>query len=376
MYARFPNTHPITVLLEDSIAKRVVHTCLRVHEDDMVLIETWQHTIDLASEIALECYRTGAKPLITLNTDRLWWGTLAEIPEQYMRKIPRHILSAVDNVTVWIALGGPEDPSKFRDVPASRLEILFEGDKPVLDKTFEKKVRTAELLLGHVTPQRAKAYGFDYERWLKMTEEAIKVDYPKLAELGRKIALRLERGSKVHITSKGGTDVRFEITKRPIHVQDGIVDQADVERGLVSTQLPSGKVEVAPLEESARGTVVYDLPRALKGRLIQELRLDFEKGRIKEFRAKKYEEVFREVFEATQGDRDKIAQFTLGLNPKVDLIGYTTDELSLGTVTIGVGANKGIGGKNDSSFTFSGTITKPTVEIDSQTIMVDGRLTL
>ncbi len=175
-------------MLEDSIAKRVVHTCLRVHEDDMVLIETWQHTVDLASEIALECYRTGAKPLITLNTDRLWWGTLAEIPEQYMRKIPRHVLSAVDNVTVWIALGGPEDPSKFREVPASRLEILFEGDKPVLDKTFEKKVRTAELLLGHVTPQRAKAYGFDYDRWLKMTEEAIKVDYPKLAELGRKVA--------------------------------------------------------------------------------------------------------------------------------------------------------------------------------------------
>src|SRR5215472_16719005 len=282
----------------------------------MVLVETWQHTIDLASEIALECYRTGAKPLITLNTDRLWWGALAEIPEQYMRKVSRHVLSAVDNVTVWIALGGPEDPSKFREVPASRLEILFEGDRPVLDKTFEKRVRTAELLLGHVTPQRAKAYGFDYERWMKMTEEGIKVDYPKLAELGRKMALRLERGSKVRVTTKAGTDVRFEITKRPIHVQDGIVDQADIERGLVSTQLPSGKVEVAPLEESARGIVVYDVPRALKGRLIQELRLVFEKGHIQEYKARKGEEVFREVYDAGQGDRDKIAQFTLGLNPK------------------------------------------------------------
>ncbi len=279
-------------------------------------------------------------------------------------------------MTVWIALGGPEDPSKFRDTPASRLEILFEGDRPVLDKTFEKRVRTAELLLGHVTPQRAKAYGFDYERWMKMTEEAIKVDYSKLAELGRKMSLRLERGSKIRVTTKAGTDVRFETTKRPIHVQDGIVDQADIERGLVSTQLPSGKVEVAPLEESAKGTVVYDVPRALKGRLIQDLRLVFERGHIQEYKARKGEEVFREVFDAGQGDRDKIAQFTLGLNPKVDLIGYTTDELSLGTVTIGVGANKGIGGKNDSSFSFSGTVTKPTVEVDGQTIIVDGRITL
>src|SRR2546428_9912465 len=112
------------------------------------------------------------------------------------------------------------------------MEILQKVNKLVLDKTFEKKVRTAELLLGHVTPQRAKAYGFDYDRWLKMTEEAIKVDYPKLAELGRKVALRLERGSKVHITSNGGTAVRFEIPNRPIHVQAGIVAQPDVEHAL------------------------------------------------------------------------------------------------------------------------------------------------
>src|SRR5207253_5108017 len=60
-------------LPDDSIAKRVVQTSLRIHEDDMVVIDTWQHTIDLASDIALECLRTGAKPLITLMTARLWW---------------------------------------------------------------------------------------------------------------------------------------------------------------------------------------------------------------------------------------------------------------------------------------------------------------
>src|SRR5437016_14582881 len=53
-------------LPDDSIAKRIVQTSLRIHEDDMVVIDTWQHTIDLASDIALECLRTGAKPLITL----------------------------------------------------------------------------------------------------------------------------------------------------------------------------------------------------------------------------------------------------------------------------------------------------------------------
>jgi len=363
-------------LPDDSIAKRVVQSSLRIHEDDMVVIDTWQHTIDLASDIALECLRTGAKPLITLMTDRLWWKALEEIPEQYFRKTPRHILSAMESATVWIGIGGPEDPTKFREVPSSRLEPFFEGDKPLVDKTIERKIRVLQVLLGDVTPQRAKAYGFDYTRWLKNTEDAIKVDYPKMTELGKKIAGRLERGSKVHITSKIGTDLRFDIAKRPVHIEDGIVDQEDMERGLVSTQLPSGKVEVPPIETSARGTVVLDTPRALKGRLITDLQFVFEKGRVKEFHAKKYEDVFREVFEATQGDKDRIGQFALGLNSKIELIGYRTDELALGTATIGIGANKGIGGQNDSSLAFSGTLTKPTIDIDGTAIMVDGKLVI
>jgi leucyl aminopeptidase (aminopeptidase T) len=364
------------LLLEETVARRIVRTCLNVREDDMVLIETWQHTVDLASDIALECYRAGARPLITLMTDRLWWRALDEIPEQYFRKTPRHVLNAVESVTVWIGLGGPEDPTRFRDVPSSRLEPFFEGEKPVADKTIERKIRAIEVLIGHVTPQRAKAYGFDYARWLKNTEDAINVDYSKMTQLGRRIANYLQRGSRIRLTSKIGTDLRFEITKRPVHVQDGIVDSEDIDRGLVSTQLPSGKVEVPPIEESARGTVVFDAPRALKGRLIQDLQFTFEKGRVREFHAKKYEDVFREVFESTLGDKDLIGQFAVGLNPRIEIIGYPTDELVLGTATIGIGANKGIGGKNDSSLQFSGTLTKPTIEVDGSPILVDGRFTM
>ena len=363
-------------MLTDTIAKRVVHSSLRIHEDDMVLIETWQHTLSLASEIALECYKAGAKPLVTLLTDELWWNTLGTVPESYIRKTSKHMLNAIENTTAWIGLGGPQDPTKFREVASSRLESFADADRPIFDMAFERKVRTAELILGQVTQERAKVYGFNYENWLKMTQDAIKIDYLKIGELGRKLGARLEKGSKVRITSKTGTDIKFEITKRPVHVQDGIVDEEDVKRGLVSTQLPSGKVEVPPIEDTARGKVVFDSPRALKGRLIKGLTFTFEKGRIVGFEAKEYGDTFREVLEVSRGDKDVIAQFDIGLNPRIELIGYTTDELASGTATIGIGSNKGIGGRNDSSWTFSGTISKPTIEIDAHKIVVDGRISI
>src|SRR5260370_7700861 len=120
---------------------------------------------------------------------------------------------------------------KLREVPFSRLEPFFEGDKPLVDKTIERKIRVLQVLLGDVTPQRAKAYGFDYPRWLKNTEDAIKVDYPKMTELGKKIAGRLERGSKVHITSKIGTDLSFDIIKSPVPNTDRLLNQEEMNRG-------------------------------------------------------------------------------------------------------------------------------------------------
>src|SRR5713101_2544007 len=282
----------------------------------MVMIDTWQHTIDLASQISLECYKAGAKPLMTLMTDQLWWNVFQQIPDEYIRKTPRHILAALDSINVWIHLGGPEDPSRFREVNASHLQQFFDGEKAILDKTLQRKIRIGEVLIGYVTPQRAKIYGFEYDRWAKMTHSALDVDHLKLRELGRKIAARLERSGKIRVTAKPGTDLRFE----------------------------------------------FNTPRALKGHMINDLRLDFDKGRISKYSASTGEEVFREVFDATAGDKDYIAQFAIGINPKAELIGYTTDELVLGTVSIGVGGNKGLGGKNDSDFGFMGTLLNPTVE--------------
>ncbi len=361
-------------MYEDSIAKRIVHESLKVREDDMVLIDTWQHTIDLASQISIECYKAGAKPLITLMTDTLWWNIFQQVPDEYIRKTPRHVMAALESINVWIHLGGPEDPARFREVPASHLQQFFDGEKAVLDKTLQRKIKIGEVLMGYVTPQRAKIYGFEYDRWARMTHAALDIDHSKIRELGRKIAARLERSSRVHITAKPDTDLQFEITKRPVCVQDGIVDDEDMERGLVSTQLPAGKVEVAPIENSAKGTISFNTGRALKGQLVTGLKYVFDKGKMTSFSAKTGEDVFREVFEATSGDKDRIAQFAIGINPKAELIGYTTDDLVLGTVSVGVGGNRGLGGKNDSDFGFADTLLNPTVEVDNTVIMKNGKL--
>ncbi|MCK4366598.1 MAG: aminopeptidase, partial [Thermoplasmata archaeon] len=71
-----------------------------------------------------------------------------------------------------------------------------------------------------------------------------------------------------------------------------------------------------------------------------------------------------------------IARFSIGINPKAQVIGYFDDQTVLGAASIGIGDNLSLGGDNDSTFDFAGTILHPTVEVDGIIILDKGRLSL
>lgn len=359
-----------------SIAKRIVRNSLTVKEDDMVWIDTWHHTIELASEMALECRKVGAVPLITLDTDELYERTLTEIPHEFLRKTPRHQLKALDEVTVSIALAGPENPEMFMNVDTSKMAAIREAYRPIEKKVIDSSIRGAFVTLGLITPERASVYGFSIGNWRQAVNEAIDVDYDRMAELGRRIAKILAQANEVRISSESGTDLRFQMGGRRVHIEDGVIDDRDVASGRPFTTLPTGYVSVAPLEKSAEGKVLFDCPQASLGRMIEDLEWTFVGGRLKSYGAKHNVDAFSSLLEPGKGEKDRIARFSIGINPKAQVIGYFDDQTVLGTASIGIGDNLSLGGENDSTFDFAGTILRPTVEVDGKVILDKGRLSL
>ncbi|MFQ6107486.1 MAG: aminopeptidase [Thermoplasmata archaeon] len=357
-----------------SIAERVVRNALKVKEDDMVWIDTWHHTVDLASEMALECRKLGAVPLITLDTDNLYERTLIEVPLKFLGKTPRHQLKALDEVTVSIALAGPENPEMFRNVDTGRMAAIREAFRPIEKKVIDSSIRGAFVTLGLITPERASVYGFSIERWRQAVSEAIDVDYDKMVELGRKIAEILAGAKEVRITSESGTDIRFRMAGRRVHIEDGVVDEHDIAGGRPFTTLPTGYVSVAPLEDSAEGRVLFDCPQAALGRMIEGLEWTFVGGKLESYSARQHVEAFRSLLDPGKGPKDRIARFSIGINPNAQVIGYFDDQTVLGTASIGIGDNLSLGGENDSTFDFAGTMLHPTVEVDGRVILDKGKL--
>ncbi len=359
-----------------TLAEKVVNTSLRVQPDETVVISTWQHTIPLANEIAFECRKAGALPVTLLETDELNWKVLSKVPIDYLRKRDRHVLRMLDETKAAILLYGPEDPVNFRRIDGARLAASFENFQAVNEKLREKKIRTAELLVSQVTKQRAKTYGFNYAQWKRNVDNASNADYNKIAQVGKKIASVLENGKQLEVTTDKGTSLKMEIGPYPVHVEDGIVDEQDVEKSLVFTSIPTGIVLTAPLETSANGTVYSDLPRAYRGRLIKGLKWEFDGGRVINTTAQRYPEALLDVYNSATGDKDRIGSLGIGINPENKPMGYLNDDFGLGVVSIGIGENRFIGGNNNSDFGFQAALAKATVKVDGKTLVNKGKLAL
>ncbi len=358
-----------------AFVKRVVRTCLRIGKDDKVTIFAWRHMLDLAEAFAMECKRTGAHALIEHSSDDMWYDAVTGLPLDYLETPDPFDLALAGVATASIFIAGPENPERQKGVPAERWMALSRADRPYYERILERKVRMAKVLLGYVTPQRAKTYGFDYKVWEKNVRESTDVEYEKMQKLGRKLATTLEKSQEVKITNPDGTDLGFTLEDRKAHVHDGIIDDEDIEMGAIFAELPAGAVVVAPNETSANGILTSNISFPQAGRVIENISLDFENGKFKSFVGGKNIEVIENMWEKATGDKDKIGWLTLGLNPKANL-GFLNNPIVLGTASIGIGENKELGGKNDSDWGLSVTLVKPTVKLDGKTIVEQGKLML
>src|SRR2546427_5160780 len=92
-----------------TLAETVVNTSLRVKPDETVVINTWQHTLPLASQLAYQVRKAGALPLVTLETDEFWWKSLTELPAENLRKPLGQIFPLFAGTDAPLKIFVPED---------------------------------------------------------------------------------------------------------------------------------------------------------------------------------------------------------------------------------------------------------------------------
>jgi len=362
--------------LYEKLAGTVVKDALGIDSSDVVAITTWDHTIDVANAMAVECFKQGADAIIVLWTDEYYYGLLRELSEASLGEHSKICEAFTEAETATINMFGPKNPEGLKTIPPSKVNAWVEGErKSHYPRNIERKIRNIGLPLALLTPERAKVYGFNFENWKKVMNNALAMNLRKISKKGHDVAAMLEKAHTVHLTAPNGTDLTFELNKRPVHIDDGIIDKEDIAKKSLDAQLPAGSALTTIVETSGNGKVLFDQPLQQMGLNVLGIEWKFKDGRLTSMTAKKNLEPVSKQLEKASGDKDRISFLQIGLNPMAEY-GFLIDHIVEGAVQIGIGDNEYIGGRNSSSFGMVATMGKATLDIDGRTIIRNGRLSL
>jgi leucyl aminopeptidase (aminopeptidase T) len=206
-----------------------------------------------------------------------------------------------------------------------------------------------------------------------ITEEifarAIAVDYAGLKRSGEALATRLSSARAARLTSGGGTDIALSLDGRA-----GLSDDGHLQRRGAFGNLPAGEAYVAPRETLGDGTVVFDGSLAGYGRLTTPVSVTVEGGRVVDADTPAGEWLL-ETLDAGGPNGRSIAELGLGTNPAATLTGNVLeDEKVIGTIHLAFGSSAAIGGVNSAGVHIDGIVLRPTVELDDEPVLADGRI--
>ncbi|MBN1390809.1 MAG: aminopeptidase [Candidatus Thermoplasmatota archaeon] len=204
---------------------------------------------------------------------------------------------------------------------------------------------------------------------MQMLEQGgLLADYEKIARNIRRFGSRFNSSKEVKVLSDDGTDITFSIERRRWVLDDnGLCHK----RGSI-TNLPAGKVFIAPVERSANGKIVID--GAFMENMSERIELRVENGLITDITGNNME--VRSLMERGKCART-ICEFGIGMNPRSNIIGnILEDQKALGTVHFGFGDNSTFGGEVRCDIHVDGMVLKPDVLIDGTQIIKGGNMVL
>lgn len=355
----------------EALAKNIIRRSLHIRPKENVIVECWNHALDAAEEVVYQLRAVGARPMFLFEDEETYWRAVETLPTAKLGQVSASEWAALSQADAYVFFPGPADLPRYRkNLPKSSAATGYNSEW--YRRATKAGLRGARVLLGYVSHERARAYGYDFAAWVEMIVRASSIDFAPISRKGKKLAALLSQDAKVEVTAPNGTQFVCELKGRDALVEDGIVDAQDVKDGEFMTGVPPGYVIVCPDESSAEGVVRFDRPVPYLGIQVTDVAFQFKDGKAS-WSAGANEDEIRAQYDKATGAKDRLGWLQIGLNPDVRY-GFLQDDLVAGAMEIGIGDNTEYGGKNTSNFNFQGRLTNATVRIGEKVVVKNGRL--
>jgi len=200
----------------------------------------------------------------------------------------------------------------------------------------------------------------------------ILADYEENDRVARCLGAILSKSRTIRMTSPAGTDLRGEVTGRPVQYETGLFR----EPGQFAA-LPNSEVNISPIEGTTEGVIVGDVRLMGYGVIRDEpVTVHVREGSVVQVTGGKAADYLQETLASFDDPTAyNLAEFAVGLNPSCRAYATNLEDLGkLGFAHHGIGSNYAIGGKVKAPCHIDIIYKDVTVEYDGKVVFDKGKV--
>jgi leucyl aminopeptidase (aminopeptidase T) len=362
--------------LHQDAARNIVTKYLKVRPGENAIIESWDHTMPMASAMVDEIRRVGGRTLHIQEDEGPWWHAIDRKQAKLLGQSSAPEWAALRAADVFMHFWGPGDTDRIEKLPERTFEAALGWFAPWYPTARKTGLRGARVAIGFATAGRAKQWGLDRTEWENRMLRACLTDPVKMGEGGSRLYRALSHGSKVRITHSNGTDLEVALAGGAPRLHDGTPHPRNKRYGPsdMLSQIPGGRIDVALDSKSAEGTFQANRRTNIWWHWTAGGTFEFSDGKLRSYSFEEGGEEFARQYRRGTAGKDRTGSLTFGLNPAAHDV-PNLETVERGSVTLVIGRNRHLdGGTNPTNYMDWVSLAGAEVSIDGTVVVRGGKL--
>lgn len=332
-------------LILKKYATLLVEYCLDVQANEKVYVKSSSLAEELLKYVHDAILMRGGHPYINMSikgTDVSFYDHANEHQLNHINQFSELALNEFDS---YLVIRAPHNLREASKIDNEKRKIRTLATKALNDVYFERTANgeMKRSLCQFPTNASAQEAGMSLEGYSRFVfdacglfEENPESLWLKVREDQQKLVDYLHTKDKIRYVTRD-TDITYHTKGRTWINSDG------------RTNMPSGEVFTAPIEDSVNGQIVFSYPSIYRGQSVEKVKLTVKDGQIIDWDAKQGKELLDEVFQI-EGTR-VFGEAAIGTNYRIQQVtkNILFDEKIGGSIHMAIGqAYKQCGGLNKS----------------------------
>jgi aminopeptidase len=277
-------------------ARILVEWSTEVKQGDMVVIDATPDAHELVVALNREIAKAGGRVVTLMSSEEALRAFFEGASDETLGTAPKHLKAITENCDVYIAVRSPVNTKALANVDPKRILMNSKAQQEIQGIRLGKRWS----LTVHPCQTLAQQANMSLEEYRDFVYRATLIDWAEESKMLYVMKEHLEKHNDIRYIGPK-TDLQASTKGRIWIASDG------------KHNMPSGEVFTAPVENSVEGKIYFDIPFLQQGKVIEGVRLTFEKGEVVDFSAEKEENTLKSIIEIDSGSR-RLGEMAIGTN--------------------------------------------------------------